>query len=368
MKSEHENKEGGQPGARDDWYSYGYSYASEPQVTETLLQPLLQQLRLYDELRLRLARQGGPISQVARMTALLKEEFTLESRFGKQKVSLADQMQLRSTLGDLGRSDLKFEVRMLDYGMPVYYLCRVQSDCWADYSLIVQDYYMSPGYPLLDERFAKLMSWGHEAYTIRLSPFRDGTAGLLGQSGVDVVSRLDDLMYRLGRHVFQAAWHEDQRVGMLTAQALALTHFQHAVELLYLCLSGELCELRASISDLLLEFFATVYPQPAIWDFLSGLGGLEGIHINALPQRALELFAKLTRAFGELLRLEVVWGHGNQCVPIYKLILGNLSRIEQIGRALSSDPVVREAAARLERVAESIICDLLRVPARAVAS
>ena len=44
------------------------------------------------------------------------------------------------------------DVRQLDSRMPVYFLCRLRKDYWSEYSLIVEDLYRSPGYPLTDER------------------------------------------------------------------------------------------------------------------------------------------------------------------------------------------------------------------------
>ena len=169
-------------------------------------------------------------------------------------------------MNQIGRFDLHMNIRMLDTGMPVYYICRVERDYWMEYSLIVEDLYRSPSYTWQDDRFAKLMYMGHEIYFLRLSLFRKSLTELLSdqENGIADKREVDEYIYRLGRYIFQAAWHEDQRPGMLTAEHFGLAKFYHAIELLYLCLSGELCQLRSTIDDRLLSFFEKAYPQPAI--------------------------------------------------------------------------------------------------------
>lgn len=337
---------------------YGYSYASTPFDICDAVAPLVEKLKSYDKLRVALATQGGQISDLQRVTNLLKDPITLKGHFRSEKVALTDANELRRALGNLGIVGLKLQVRMLPYGMPVYYLCRPQRDSWSEYSLVVEDLYMSPGYPLLDVRFAKLMHWGHESYFIRLSPFRTQALSMLRGKFSASEKDVDDLLYQLGRHIFQAAWHEDQRPGILTAECLGLTNFRRAVELLYLCLSGELCELRSNISVDMEDFFVQIYRQPAIHTFLRRLRHLEGSEIDKVPQKALRLFSNLSRHFGKFFALEVPWGETSNQVPLYKLIFSNLSRLELIKEMLADNDAVCEGREKLEAVAESTLAEI----------
>lgn len=327
------------------WGGCGHGAARAADIRPPL-QPLLEHLALYDARRRTLEVEGGDLADVRAVTELLTRRVALRGRYGERQAALADPAGLRAALADLGHGDLHADIRQRPSGMPVYYLCRVCRDYWSEYSLVVEDLYRSAGYPMLDERFVRLMAGGHETYYLRLSQFR-GAAG--GES-----DEADDLLYHAGRHVFQAAWHEDQRPGVLIAGAFGLRSLREAVEVLYLCLSGELCALRGATDARLLAFFESAYPQPAIRSFLVRLGGLDGAAINGLPRCALGLYARLSAALGRFLAIEVPWGHRRTRVPLYKLVFANLARLGAVAAALAGEPPVGAAARRLEEEAAAI--------------
>ncbi|NQT53714.1 hypothetical protein HQ576_16775 [bacterium] len=336
------------------------------------LAPLIQQLHAYDSMRRRLETEGGHVGDLTTVAKTLGEPLRIAGNYHTCEASLTDQAALQAAVRGVGW-DIKLAVRQLDSRMPAYYLCRVHRDYWSEYSLIVEDYYRSPGYPMLDERFVPLMHMGHETYHLRLSQFRRHVAAMTGDG-----RRTDEVLYNLGRQVFQAAWHDDQRVGMLTAKHFGLTHFADAIELLYLCLSGDLCELRSAVDEPMRLFFDVVYSQPAIGAFLKRLAVLDGGVLNEIPQQALRQYAELLRAFGAFIQIEVPWGArslrpplGRRClrVPLYRLIFGNMSRLGRVAKALGDVDEVRRAAAALEATAQRIIDQILAMdaphPARA---
>jgi hypothetical protein len=323
------------------------------------LQPLLNVLRAYDTLRQKLERSGGGISDITDVTGLLSQPVTLKGNYGDRKASLTDQAGLYTALCDLGRSDLHMDVRRLATGMPVYYLCRIRHDYQSEHSLIVEDLYRSAGYPMADERFVRMMACGHESYYLRLSQFRESVEGAGGAASGETDRGADDFLCHAGRHVFQAAWHEDQRPGMLAATHFGLPYFRQAIELLYLCLSGELCELRNATNERLLTFFREAYPQPAIHAFLVLLGGLDGAAINDLPRKAIKLYVRLSSAFSSFLGVEVQWGHCKARVPLYKLVFGNFSRLALVAGRLSDDTHIQTAAQRLEKESQTIVSEIV---------
>ncbi|MEW6386506.1 MAG: hypothetical protein AB1491_03205 [Thermodesulfobacteriota bacterium] len=324
-----------------------------------VLEPLLETLQEYDGRRCQLEEHGGEIDDLAGITEVLTQKVTIKGWGRDQQVSLANQVALQQALFQASNYTVYLDIRQQENRMPLYYLCRTHHDYWGEYSLIVEDYHLSPRYPLLDERFAKFMHFGHEVYYLRLSPFRKAAAAILAPGHFASSRALDHLLYTAGRNVFQAAWHEDQRLAVVVANHFGLTHFRQAIELLYLCLSGELCDLRRAVNDQLLRFFGEVYPQPAIQAFLRQLPRLEGSIINDLPQQALKLYPRLSRAFSDFLEKEVAWGRQQARVPLYKIIYGNFSRLGFIVSELQEKLNLQEEKETLENESQAIIDDLL---------
>jgi hypothetical protein len=326
-----------------------------------VLDPLLQQIRYYDELRMKLEKRGGDLSVLHEISEALSKEFSITDPFGDVlHASLVETEQLHQMLFFAGRFEVRLSIRQTDAGMPVYYLCRIHQDIWSEYSLIVEDLYCSPGYPTIDDRFVKLMVGGHERYHLRLSQFRKSLAKMLLSQNETSEQKVDEILYTAGRHIYHAAWHEDQLPAVLCALHFSLPKFKQAVELLYVCLSGELCELRGTIDDHLLQFFRKVDFQPAIAEFLKLLKVLEGSTINEIPDKALKLYCRLNQAFSRFLRIDVSWGEGQVPVPLYKLVFANFSRLNLVGHALKKNKTLARARQQLESEALAIMDEILR--------
>ncbi|MBN1567790.1 MAG: hypothetical protein JXA73_08070 [Acidobacteria bacterium] len=321
------------------------------------LEPLLAGMCSYDASRNKLEKCGGSIDDLKRITAILTEKHVIQGDYSKHTVALCDPAGINSALMDTEYGSLHFDVRMLQNGMPAFYLCRRRYDYWAEYSLVVEDIYASPGYGFSDERFIKLMNFGHEAYFLRLSQFRKGIMDHM--QGDWRKESIDDILFNVGRHVFQAAWHEDQRPGYLCSIYFDMEYFRHAIELLYLCLSGELCELRSEADAGMIRFFETVYPQPVIRDFLNLLQELDGAALNDIPKRALRCWGSLSQAFRRFLNTDVAWGNRRIKMPLYKVIFSNFSRLHLVSGALREDAASLAAADRLNRFSLSIAQTLL---------
>ena len=343
---------------RQTGYFGGFSYGRDIDVDESL-KPLIVRLKAYDQHRRILEDNGGHISNLDDLTKLLTTPFELETRYEKATAALADQMKLRSTVGDIHRG-LRINVRRLANRMPVFYICRIRRDHWSEYSLIVEDLYMSPGYPITDERFIKLMQSGHENYFLRLSQFRKPINKFNRNQNKTSAEKIDDYLYELGRYVLQAAWHEDQRLGFLVADLLRLPEFFQAVELLYLCLSAELCDLRGAVNGNLRIFFEKIYPQPAILAFLEILTGLEGDKLNTLPLHAVRLYRNLSIAFSKFLATEVSWSTQKSKIPLWKILYANFSRLEMVAIGLIGDKALSIAGKKLEQESRAIVNSVIK--------
>jgi len=331
-------------------------YENRIDLTEALA-PLIERIMEYDQMRVRLEEDGGKVDDLQKITDSLNLPLCLGSNLRSHTISLSDRTDLKRALQDLSW-DLHFDVRQTHAQMPVYYLCRTRRDYWSEHSLIVEDLYLSPGYPLQDERFARLMDLGHEYYYLRLSPFRSSIENLPCSSGA-TTDKVDDIIYTLGRHVFQSAWHEDQQLGILTADSFHLPEFRHAIELLYLCLSGDLCSLRCSLNPMLFTFFEHCYHQPALKGLLILLSSCNGQTITDLPQRAGKLYKRLTQAFGRFLATEVTWGVRGLTLPLWKIVYANVSRLEMVKQSMKGNAAMLEAAGNLRKASTEIIDELL---------
>lgn len=327
------------------------------------LAELVARLKEYDGLRLGLEREGGDVSTLERLNRCLAAPLGLGGRGNAQEARLTDRAGLNQALHRL-HWDLKLEARFNSNRMPVYYLCRGKSDYWSEYSLIVEDYYLSPGYPLLDERFVKLMQGGHDNSFLRISHLRQGMKRMLedGPPGQDRGLGLDEKLHAVGRHVLQAAWHQDQQLGLLTARHFELPRFWQAVELLYLCLGGELCELRGAMDQVMLDFFSQVYPQPTLREFLERLPGLDGKRLNELPKAALAQYRRLGQAFSAFICTDISWqgmAAGRRATPLWKLIYANLGRLDRMAGQARTSAACREASLNLEAEAGRVIAALM---------
>jgi hypothetical protein len=344
---------------KEDFYNgtpSWYGYRRQVIDLARTLEPLLAHLRRYDAHRVELETKGGRLRDLKHLTEIFRREIPIQGRFREYQVSLINQTGMRDMLRDVGDFDLYLDLRQLDTRLPVYYLCRLHRLYRFDYDLVLEDLYVSPGYPLTDARFVKLMRQGHEVYHLRLSPFRSKTEKMLaGMKNPQV----DDLLSKVGRHIFQAAWHEDQRLGVMVAQEFGLPLFHQAIEVLYLCLSGELCEIRGAVDETVFRFFREVYPQPAIHGFLKLLPRLEGGDLTRLTQEALALYAKLSQAFKRFLSLKVEWGFRQDLVPLQKLVFANFSRLHQVAGPLAKDPEVDVAKEVLEHEAGEVAAAML---------
>lgn len=341
----------------DDW-EWRSQRLSRAELGDRLA-PIVRQLTLYDDARIRLETRGGNSGLLSRIMDLLKEGVLIPGRREDFKLSLTDQAGIRRLFQyEFYPHDIRLEVRRRPTGMPVYYLARVHLDYRSEYSLVIEDLFRSPDYPVTDERFAKLMRSGHEVYFLRLSQFRAALlAGREPKEGAE--EAVDDTLLKVGRHVFQACWHEDQLVGMAAAGRFGLEHFRRAVELLYLGLTAELCELRSAVSEEMLRFFKDVYVQPAILAFLEKLAHLDGKALAGVPQTALKLYPKLSHAFGRFLATGLPWGRRQAPVPLSKLLFANFSRLEAVREALAGKEELAQAVERLEEQAEAVIDALL---------
>ena len=339
------------------------AYQMDRQEFDAAISVIVRQLRRYDAARRRLENKGGSIAVLMNTMKILNEALIVQGRHENHKIVLADQGSIRHVLHhEFWPYECRLEVRKHTTGMPVYYLVRISSDHQSEYSLIIEDLFRSNEYPIFDERFVKLMWSGHEVYFLRLSQFRQPLLNSwIHKKEPDAQDTVDQLLLKVGRHVFQACWHEDQFVGMAAAGQFGLENFRHAIELLYLSLSAELCDLRSAIDDDMLRFFSKIYDQPAILAFLERLTHLDGKTLAELPQIALKLYPALARTFSRFLSAEVPWGQRPVKVPLYKLIFANFSRLASVRTAVVDKLELQQAADVLEKQSHQVIHEILKV-------
>lgn len=275
----------------------------------------------------------------------------------KGSFSLTDQASVKAFLRSASIS-LHFDVRVNQNKLPIYYISRTRSDYWREYDLVVEDVYRSSEYPFSDERFVPLMTFGKENYFLRLSQFRQKLESGIKGPCVSKINKVDCLLHDLGRNIFQAIWHEDQRIGFLISKSLGMKHFSKAVELLYLCLGGELCDIRNIVNEETLGFFSDVYPHPPLEMFLSSLVSMKGNELSLIPGKAEKQYIRLMKEFRRFLSCEILWGSMSQLVPLWKVLFANINRMEKVGELLLLKSAMAKPIERLESCAREIIHDL----------
>lgn len=331
------------------------------------LAPLFKYLRKLDTERSTLEQHGGSITNLERISQILNHVFHLESTTGMDRpCRLSDPRDLRSIIGECSDYTVHLEIRTRHHGIPVYYCCRTRQDVFTEYSLVVEDYYRSPSYPMDDERFVSLRLRGREEYFLRLSQFRAAVNRMLGEGNPSAGDgchyavdsnhyAVDSCLYAAGRWVFSAAWHESQRPARLVARCFGLDSFERAVECLHLILTSDPCELRARVDDKLIRFFDEVYPQDSIRTYLRMLTGMCGVELDATWRKALGLQRELTIQYRQFLETEVKWGVLKSDIPLWKIVYGNYGRMDVIGGTLRSSRVLQRASEHLEKKAYELI-------------
>lgn len=345
---------------------YGSTYQYPPVVTPAEIRqvtaPLLSTLMAYDGLRAKIANEGSCLRDFGTLAQLMSREIVLPAASRPQTVSLVKPRELAYALDKVSNWTLRLDVRQPNGEWPVFYLCRIHRDYWGEYDLIVEDLYRSPGYPLPDERFARLMEVGHERYFIRLAPYRDTIAHTLfaQRSDTHADADIDAFLHTLGRHVFRAAWHEDQQLAIRIAEHFNAPDFRHAVELLYLVLTGELCELRQVLTDRLQSCMERAIHQPAMAAFLRQLRTTDGDTLDRLPAAALAQYTALSQTFNRFLAIEVPWGRGHAATPLQKLLLANFTRLETVAASLRGERPVRAGLRQLQQASRAVVTAILK--------
>lgn len=338
----------------------GTSYHGMPGYWPEGLQELTALLRRYDALRRTLEQSGGGLDALAHLTRLLNYKCSLAGPYGEEQVMLSRPDQLRAALSAVGQSDIKFNVRRLENRLPAYYVARIHLDWWGIYSLIVEDIHLSPGYPLLDRRFARVMQGGKERHYLRLSLFREAVAPLLSCAGEALDRRKDTFLYELGRCIFQGAWHIDQRFAFLFSEAFELPRLRNAFELVYLCLSCDLSALRRFLTPEMEAFFDVCHPNPGIGRLLAGLASMNAADMGGVKQRALEGYRRLVTGINEAVAMEIPWASAwRGPMPLWKIVVANINRLDLVRNQVGQEPDVKAIITGLDETAGACMNEVL---------
>lgn len=347
---------------KDAGWSGSYSYSRE-RYDPNGITKLLWFIAQYDESLERLARKGGTAHDIRTLTHMLQHAFIIRGPHGESEARLSDPAGIATALSHTGQYDVHFEVRRIDLGLPAYYVCRVRQDYWGSYGLVVEDLHRSERFTLGEPRFVKLQSHGRSEYFLRLSQFRNDVACMLGEKNDTEKPKTDNLLYLLGRHVLQGAWHVDQRFSFLVASAFDLPNLRQIVELCYMCLSSDLCALRRYLNDDILQFFESIYPNRALSSLMARLPGLTGNQAQALSKSARECYVEIAGGFNTFLKTNVKWqAVQDGIMPLWKLILGNTNRLPQIAEQTNGQETLQKALNTLETEAAQCIERLLNPP------
>ncbi len=346
-----------------------------------LLRPYLRQLSLYDHLLTRMRLTGGTVSDLRRLAQLLEQEFVVELPYvGQERASLTTPARLRGQLHLISQG-LRLDIRTGDHGFPTHYLYRTSTDYFGTFTLVLEDLFRSAAF---DERtsawdpVSSTTRYGEVQRVLRLSPFRTaaeevcrnlpgtfsappdtGVFGFFG--GTDARPTTDQLLYDAGRLFFDAAWHDDQRLALAACRLLDMPRFRHALELVYLCLGGDLTRLRSIAAtargEALRRFFRNGYNQPAFVALLTLLPNCHGAALSTLRSQAEQSYRRLARYFAKLMTDADCLATFPGSPPLYKLVLANYRRLDAL-RPLRT-PAITAAASNTDARAWELATELL---------
>ena len=351
-----------------------------------LLSPLVEQLRSVEVLQRSLRKTGGTVADVRRLGRLLREEIVLQVPYeGPTRVSLTEPATLRNTLAAVSPG-IRLDIRTDGSGLPSYYLYRTSSDYFGVFSLILEDYHRFKAFDDFGGVWDPVTSTSRHGAVerlLRLSPLRreaeivcrELSRGIVTPTAPDPLSgwvdsradrraSLDQLLYDAGRLVFDAAWHDDQRLAFATCELLDMPRFRCTLELLYLCLGGDLTRLRAvgggRRGAALTSLFRRGYPQPAIVALVRRLADGDGAAVSIARRDAEVAWRRLARLFSGLMQSTggMVGYPGD--TPLYKIVLASWRRIGELRGLRNTGAIVagRETDAKAWEIARSVVGDL----------
>ncbi len=326
------------------------------------LKELIQTTKQYDKRYEQLACRGGTTRDLNMLTGTLEKKFIISGGRYSFKAHLSNPESVLCALEKTGHHDIFFEVRRLQHGLPVYYICRAVHDDWGVYGLVVEDLHRSDRYVLEDPRFATLYQNSNTIICLRVSMFREQTARMFGEENKSKQPETDHLLYLLGRYILQGMWHVDQRFAFKVAEAFQLPNLKQTVELIYLCLSCDLGMLRGLPEAEVRRFFKDIYPHNGLSVFLTRLPRITGRQLGLVSEKALLCYLEVNRLFNDFLKTEIhTHTLQSQKLPLWKLILGNIPRLPLIAAqttteeslCLSRNLLEKEAIACTDRLLET---------------
>jgi len=342
----------GTPMARLPGYeTWGVTATSRPSVNAAL-QPLLRHLEVYESTLDLLRRKGGKVRDIHRLMELMRRPIQFPGAPEGPEASLAKPARIRDRLHAL-HAGIDLELRKGPVGFPVHYVFRTSCDYFGNYTLILEDLHRGWDYDRFDarwDRFASATRYGEVDRLLRLSPLRpaiEATAGL---------DRADVLLYTAGRALFDAAWHDDQRLACAASELLDLPRFRSTLELCYLCLGGDLSRLRQALlgplGTPLTAVITAADPGGALQRLIRALPATDGAQLSGLREAAHRAFPRLDAAFATLMRSPRVFDRFPANLSLFKILVAHYRRLDRIRPLLNAD--ARRAGAALEDAAVGI--------------
>jgi hypothetical protein len=324
---------------------------------DAALAPLLRHLGVYEALLGRLRRKGGKVQDLHGLMELMRRPLRFPGAPLGPDASLATPGPLRERLRRL-QAGVDIEIRRGPVGFPVHYLFRTSRDYFGNYALILEDLHRGADYDRFDapwDRFTSATRYGEVDRLLRLAPLRPAAVAAGGDSGVDAI------LYTAGRTLFDAAWHDDQRLACAAAELLELPRFRSTLELLYLCLGGDLSRLRQALlgpwGASLPAVVSAADPGGALASLTRALPGAEGAALSRLREAAHRAFPHLGAAFSALMLTRRPLDRSPADLPLFKVLVAHYRRLDQLRPLLSDD--VRCAATVLEHTAAELSEEIL---------
>ncbi|MBT3933433.1 MAG: hypothetical protein HOF35_04160 [Bacteroidetes bacterium] len=324
----------------NDYYSsYNYDYRK----IMSNLHELRNVLTNYDRLREKLEKEGGNLDTLKHLNYCLTKKIVIDRNYPRD-CSLTEISSIINWLDDY---NIYLDVRrMEDTGLPIYLLARASE---TNDKIIIETFYQSKGYPVIDRRYLKLVHFGKERHFINMSVFRKSAKEIYKLDD----NEIDELLVKIANLYFIPCWHIDQRIPFLISDMFKLKYFKSALELLYLILLGDLSTIRSNYNSEINVFFKLVYPQKAINRLSKKLNTLNGDGLVDLNRKALIHYKNLQKIFNQLLILDVNNGQ------FYKYLFANLFNPDVLKTGIKNKSAINAKVKQLDNISMNIIKEFI---------
>ncbi len=305
------------------------------------LAPFLKHLNKFDTIKTALLKGHFYKRNLSALQSILDQPFAKNWSFGhdNEVLNLKNPTLIKDWLYEEVGYQYKLDIRYQNH-FPSYLLVKTIKDYWLEVLFIEDILYVSPDYPIIDDRIIPLRIWGNEKSAIRLDRFK---------------GKISKGQLKLLGLILTAAWR--QKEDFLVYYFFPKTSsFRQLVELTSLVKNTQTAALR-DIAKESISFFEPggCYPQKALFDWFNFLNNAVGNEIDEKEKEIRMINYKVKRAWKDLfLKISVELSKNHPEQPVWKWCYANYWRLNtgQLKEDILPHKAVQQGMQQLDQIAE----------------